>query len=219
MRPRPRPAGAAPVPAPVPGLVRALVSVLVLVLVLALALVLAGCATGKGAVAVGGQYEFIAPHGQQIIHYDPPSSRGKLTGLAGEDLRRPGRTITLNDFPGQVVVINLWGSWCGPCRGEMADLKQLYQSNKARRVTVLGIDLRDTRDQALDFATADKVTYPLIFDQPGRSLASLHGYPRNVTPSTILLDRQHRVAAVYLTAIRVGQLAPVIQQLSAESAG
>jgi thiol-disulfide isomerase/thioredoxin len=177
---------------------------------------LAGCATGKDAAVHGGQYEFIAPRGQQIVSYDPPSSRGVLIGLSGDDLRETGRTIRLTDFPGQIVVINLWGSWCGPCRGEMADLEQLYQSNRALGVTVLGIDLRDTRDQALDFADSVKISYPVIFDPPGRSLAGLHGYPRNVTPSTIVLDRQHRVAAVYLTVVRVGQLAPVVQKLAAE---
>jgi thiol-disulfide isomerase/thioredoxin len=186
--------------------------------VVAALLGLTGCATGKDASVHGGQYEFIAPRGQQIVNYDPPSSRGALVGLSGEDLRRSDHTIGLTDFPGQVVVINLWGSWCGPCRGEMADLEQLYQSNRAKGVTVLGIDLRDTRDQALDFANSVKISYPVIFDQPGRSLASLHGYPRNVTPSTIVLDRQHRVAAVYLTVVRVGQLAPVVQKLTSESA-
>jgi thiol-disulfide isomerase/thioredoxin len=191
-------------------------------LVPALALVLAflgpaGCATGSDAVAKGGQYQFVAPHGQQVIFYDPPSSRGALTTMTGPSLTEPGTQIALSDFPGQVVVINLWGSWCGPCRGEMADLELLYQNTKARGVTVLGIDGRDGQQQALDFATERKVTYPLIFDEFGRSLIGLNGYPRNVVPSTILLDRQHRVAAVYLRPIRISQLTPVVTKLTRES--
>jgi thiol-disulfide isomerase/thioredoxin len=187
-----------------------------LVVLLLATLGLTGCATGKDAVALGGQYQFVAPHGQQIIYYDPPSSRGLLTTLSGQSLTQPDAQIALRDFPGQVVVINLWGSWCGPCRAEVDDLQQLYQNTKAQGVTVLGIDLRDEQNDALDFARERKITYPLIFDQFGRSLTALNGYPRNVVPSTILLDRQHRVAAVYLEAIRISQLAPAVHKLTTE---
>lgn len=192
---------------------RALAAALLLVV-----LGLAGCATGNDAVAKGGQYQFVAPHGKDIIFYDPPSSRGALTTLAGPSLTRPGSQVSLSDFPGQVVAINLWGSWCGPCRGEMDDLELLYQESEPQGVTVLGIDLRDTEQGALDFAHERKITYPLIYDEFGRSLAGLNGYPRNVVPSTILLDRHHRVAAVYLRAIRISQLAPVVHRLATESA-
>ena len=68
------------------------------------------------------------------------------------------------------------------------------------------------QQQALDFATERKVTYPLIFDEFGRSLIGLNGYPRNVVPSTILLDRQHRVAAVYLRPIRIKPTPPPSSQ-------
>jgi thiol-disulfide isomerase/thioredoxin len=183
---------------------------------LAAALALAGCSTGHDAVARGGEFQFVAPHGQMEIRYNPPASRGTVTGLSGESLTEPGRQIGLQDFPGQVVVLNIWGSWCGPCRAEMDDLQQLHQSTASSGVTVLGIDVRDDRSAAEDFVQDRKVTYPSIFDQPGRSLEALHGYPRNTVPSTIVLDRQHRVAAVFLTAIRIGQLAPVVQQLAAE---
>ena len=60
------------------------------------------------------------------------------------------------------------------------------------------------------------ITYPSIFDSPGRSLLALRGFPRNTVPSTIVLDRSHRVAAVFLTAVRVGELLPVVQRVAAE---
>ncbi|MBO0876630.1 MAG: TlpA family protein disulfide reductase, partial [Pseudonocardia sp.] len=160
---------------------------------------------------------FVAPHGQTEIRYGPPADRGAVTGLSGESLTEPGRQIGVQDFPGQVVVLNIWGSWCGPCRAEMDDLQQLHQNTASSGVTVLGIDVRDDRSAAVDFVRDRKVTYPSIFDQPGRSLEALHGYPRNTVPSTIVLDRRHRVAAVFLTAVRIGQLAPVVQQLTAEA--
>lgn len=182
-----------------------------------LALVMSGCATGKDAVAVGGTFSFVAPGGRTQIAYDPPSTRGTVSGLAGDDLLKPGHTIGLADFPNTVVVLNIWGSWCGPCRLEVADLQQTYEATKASRVTVLGIDVRDdVRDAAVDFVRERAITYPSIYDPPGRSLGALRGFPRNTVPATIVLDRAHRVAMVFLGRIRISQLLPVVQRIAAE---
>ena len=179
-------------------------------------LVLTGCASGKDAVAVGGSFSFVAPGGQSIISYDPPEKRGRIDQLAGEDLQRPGHTIGLGDFPGRVVVLNIWGSWCGPCQAEAPDLQQTYDDSKASGVTLLGIDVRDDRDAAADFVRNHNITYPSLFDPPGRSLGALHGFPRNTVPATIVLDRAHRVAAVFLTKVRTSQLLPVVRRIAAE---
>jgi thiol-disulfide isomerase/thioredoxin len=182
-------------------------------------LVLAGCGTGRDAVATGGEFQFVAPGGQTTIHYDPPAQRGALRGLTGESLLEPGRMIGPDDFPGQVVVINIWGSWCGPCRTEMPELQRVYEQNRASGVAFLGIDVRDNRDAAADFLRDRGVAFPSIFDEPGRSLVALRGYPRNTVPSTIVLDRSHRVAAVFLTTVRVSELQPLLTWLAAEPAG
>jgi len=188
------------------------------VLMGALVVILAGCAAGKDAVATGGSFTFVAPGGQSIIFYDPPSARGTVRGLAGQSLLDPTRTISVDDFPGQVVVLNIWGSWCGPCRAEAPDLQQTYQQTRASGVALFGIDVRDDRAAAVDFERDRGITYPSIFDSPGRSLDALRGFPRNTVPSTIVLDRQHRVAAVFLTAIRISQLLPVVRRVAAEPA-
>ena len=185
-------------------------------LLLALA-VSSGCATGTDAVARGGQFEFVSPGGQTKIFYDPPDDRGTVSGISGESLLEPGRTIGVDDFAGKVVVINLWGSWCGPCRSEADDLQHVADATAASGVAVLGVDLRDDRAAAADFVRDRGLTWPSIYDPPGRSLLGLHGYPRNVVPSTIVLDRQHRVAAVFLTELLDADLLPVVQRLAAES--
>ena len=77
--------------------------------------------------------------------------------------------------------------------------------------------MRDDRAAAADFVRDRGLTYPSIFDPPGRSLAQLGGVPRNVVPLTVVLDREHRVAAVYLRSIRVPELIPLVQRLAAES--
>jgi thiol-disulfide isomerase/thioredoxin len=185
---------------------------LVAALALALALV-AGCSGTKDAVASGQDFQFVAPGGQTFITYDPPQARGAVTGITGDSLLRPGRSVGLEEFAGQVVVLNLWGSWCGPCREEVPDLQFVGQQTGA---AVLGIDLRDDRQAATDFLRDRSVTYDSIFDNPGRTLVALSGYPRNAVPSTLVLDKQHRVAAVDLLQIRPSELIPLVQRLQAE---
>lgn len=184
----------------------------------AVLLALADCGIGRGA-APPGTFEFVAPGGQTQLFYDPPESRGVVQGLSGESLLEPVRTIGLDDFPGQVVVLNVWGSWCGPCREEMPAVQMVHEQMRPEGATLLGIDVRDDRDAARDFIRDRGITYPSIYDSPGRSLLALSGFPRNTVPSTIVLDRQHRVAAIRLQPVRVDQLLPVVQRVAAEPAG
>lgn len=185
------------------------------VLALVAILLLAGCSTSQDAVATDNGFTFVAPGGQTTILYEGPD-RGQVTGIAGESLLRPGETVGLDDYAGQVVVLNVWGSWCGPCREEMPDLQ--FVQDSVDGAAVLGLNVRDVRDAAADFVRDRGLTFDSIFDAPGRNLAQLSGYPRNTTPSTLVLDKKHRVAAVYLTRIRVPELIPLVERLAAEPA-
>ncbi|WP_068156112.1 TlpA disulfide reductase family protein [Rhodococcus phenolicus] len=183
--------------------------------------VLTSCATGDDAVATGGTFDFVSPGGQTRIFYDPPSERGTLGDLSGEDLMNEGRTLSLADYEGQVVVLNVWGQWCAPCRSEVGDLEQVYESTKDLGVQFLGINVRDNqRDKAQDFVVDNKVGYPSIYDPAMRSLLALgRNYPTSVVPTTVVLDRDHRVAAVFLTELLVEDLQPVVERIAAEPAG
>lgn len=187
-----------------------------LAVALAALVVLAGCSATKDAVATGNTFEFVAPGGRTEITYDDPATRGAIATLTGPSLTDAGRSVGLENYPGRVVVINIWGSWCGPCRTEAPDLEFVQQQTAALGATVLGIDVRDDRQAATDFVRDRGLTYDSIFDDSGRSLANLGGVPRNVVPLTIVLDRQHRVAAVYLQPIRVPVLVPLVRKLAAE---
>ena len=183
---------------------------------LALTLLLAGCATGTDAVARGGTFEFVSPGGKTDIVYDPPASRGTVGDVSGESLTEPGTTVSLARYAGQVVVLNIWGSWCGPCRSEAADLVRVAEATASHGVQVIGINVRDSRAAGGDFARDFGLTYPSIFDPPGRTLFALKGIPRSVVPLTIVLDRHHRVAAVFLHAVHVQDLQPVVQRIATE---
>ncbi|OZG29782.1 protein disulfide reductase [Williamsia sp. 1138] len=179
------------------------------------ALVLVGCGTGDDAVRQGDSFEFVSPGGQTAIFYDPPDSRGQVGELMGPDLLDDTATIRLSDFAGQVVVINVWGSWCGPCRGEAPALEQVYEQTKDSGVAFLGIDFRDRKQSGRDFVTDRGVTYPSIYDYDGRTLATLTT-PTSVVPTTVVLDRRHRAAAVYLRAITADELRQRVERIAAE---
>jgi thiol-disulfide isomerase/thioredoxin len=191
--------------------------VLALVSLLAALAAAAGCSTGTDAVAQGGTFEFVAPGGKTDIFYDPPESRRQPGELVGPSLADSSKTLSLNDFGGQIVVVNVWGQWCGPCRGEITELQKVYDTAHPDGVAFLGIDVRDNRDAARDFVVDRKVTYPSIYDPAMRTMIAFGGkFPTTVIPSTLVLDRQHRVAAVLLRELLAGDLMPIVQRLAAE---
>jgi thiol-disulfide isomerase/thioredoxin len=184
----------------------------------AVAGLLVGCSHGDDAVAQGGTFEFVSPGGKTDIVYDPPDHRGRPGPVSGPELMDPARTVSVDDFTGKVVVINVWGQWCGPCRAEASALQQVYDGTRANGVAMLGIDVRDNNRQAAqDFVKDRKVTFPSIYDPAMRTMIAFGGkYPTSVIPSTLVLDRSHRVAAVFLRELLAEDLQPVVQRIAAE---
>jgi thiol-disulfide isomerase/thioredoxin len=178
----------------------------------------AGCSSGDDAVAQGGTFEFVAPGGKTDIFYDPPDHRGRPGPVAGPDLMDPARTLSVDDFAGKLVVINVWGQWCGPCRAEVTQLQRVYDATRADGVAFLGIDVRDNNRQAAQDFVADRhVTYPSIYDPAMRTMIAFGGkYPTTVIPSTLVLDRRHRVAAVFLRELLAEDLQPVVVRVALE---
>jgi peroxiredoxin len=185
-------------------------------LLAAVLVLLAGCSGGKDAVVTGGTFTFVSPGGQIDITY-PEAQRQKAPTLSGDDLMNEGKQLSLEDFPGKPMVINLWGQWCGPCRAEAPELENASKQMTPLGAQLIGLDLRDpSRQAAQDFVHDRQITYPSIWDPSGRVLLQLTGYPRNIIPSTIVLDKQHRVAAVFLRDVLATDLMPMVRQLLAE---
>ncbi|MFT4087352.1 MAG: TlpA disulfide reductase family protein, partial [Gordonia sp. (in: high G+C Gram-positive bacteria)] len=159
-------------------------------------------------------FQFVSPGGKTVITYDPPSSRKKIGKVSGDALLGDG-TIDLESYRGKVVVVNVWASWCAPCRKEFAELESVYDETKDLGVQFIGINFRDNRSDAQDFVQNRKVPYPSIYDYGGQTLATL-GVPVGAVPTTVVLDRELRPAAVYLKAVTEEELAKQVRRVAAE---
>lgn len=171
----------------------------------------------------GETFSFHSPGGQVEIFYDE-EERAPLEDFSGDSLMEPGTEISLSDFEGQIVVLNAWGQWCAPCRAEVDDLEEVQQhlsqpgENGEPVGTVLGINVRDPQPEiARDFVRDNGVTYPSIYDPPFRTAGALGGIPTSVIPTTVVLDKQHRPAAVFLREISAQDVIDVTDRLAAEA--
>ncbi|MCK7637446.1 TlpA disulfide reductase family protein [Corynebacterium pygosceleis] len=178
-----------------------------------------GCSTGgdgDAPAATVETFQFASPGGALEILY-PEDERRPVTPFSGESLKEPGETISLSDYDGQVVVLNAWGQWCGPCRTESDDLQLVHETIREHGGTVLGINVRDyTPEISRDFMEDNGLTYPSLYDPPFKTAAALGGVPASVIPTTIVLDKQHRPAAVFLREITADDILAVTGPLLEE---
>ena len=179
----------------------------------AAAVLLSGCSSASDE---GGLFAFHSPGGQVELFY-PQEERKPLPDFSGESLMEPGSEISLSDFDGEVVVLNAWGQWCAPCRAEVDDLQEVQEAIEGFG-TVLGINVRDhNADIARDFIKDNGVTYPSLYDPPFKTAAFLGGVPSSVIPTTIVLDTQHRPAAVFLREITAQEIIDLAKTLHQEA--
>lgn len=180
--------------------------------------VLAGCSADPNSVAeqarTGDRKGYVSGDGtsEQI----PPGDRGEPVRLAGATI--DGGTFDLaGDAKGKVVVVNVWGSWCPPCVAETPDLQRTWsQLEPGGQVQFLGINFREGRAAGQAFASKAGVTFPSLSDQPGIQLLNLQG-KAPTTPSTLVLDRQHRIAARVNGPVNESLLKGLVADVVAES--
>ncbi|WP_295625164.1 TlpA disulfide reductase family protein [uncultured Corynebacterium sp.] len=187
---------------------------------IALTASLAACSddtVGHDAVAIGGTFQFSTPGGQTVVEY-APEERAPVADVYGESLMEEGEEIHLSDFDGEMVVLNAWGQWCAPCRSESDDLQAVHEKMQAEDIgTMLGINVRDNVISApRDFVEDNGLTYPSIYDPPFVNAAALGGIPASVIPTTVILDREHRPAVVFLKEVSQTELWDAVSRVAAE---
>ena len=163
---------------------------------------LAGCSVLSGPDdATGGA----------IVQVDQADRRGPVD-IAGSTLQ--GDELDLADLRGEVVVLNVWGSWCVPCRTEAPRLQEASETIAAEFV---GLSFEDLPDNARAFEDQLGITYPTIADDAGQVLA-LGRYAPTAAPTTYVLDRLGRVAAVLTGEVKsLTTLEDLVEQVASEN--
>lgn len=154
----------------------------------------------------------IAVAAMVVVTGGEPACTDRLPGvrqgvcLAEPDARRPApdearpvlgqdTTVSLGDHVGDVVVLNFWASWCGPCRREQPELNEAAAALEELGVTFLGVNVQDdSSTNALAHEAEFAIPYPSIEDPAAQYAARFSGIGPRTLPSTVLVDRQGRVA-------------------------
>lgn len=177
-------------------------------------LVLSGCSDEPNSIAeqarAGDDKNYIAGDGS--VSAVAPAQRETVIDLAGTTLE--GEPWTSAEARGEVLVINVWGSWCGPCIAEAEDLETVYSefTEADEPVQFIGVNDRDSVPTALAFQEAKGVSYPSLEDDGGQTLLDLQGLA-NARPSTLVLDPEGQVAARVLGQVDDSTLRALVQDV------
>ncbi|MFD3945903.1 TlpA family protein disulfide reductase [Streptomyces sp. NPDC058579] len=184
---------------------------------LSAALALSACSSdSNGKSGGGGGTNFVTNTGG--ISTVAKGERTAPNKIAGETLE--GEKLDVADLKGKVVVLNAWGSWCGPCRAEAAHFAKVANDLKGKGVEFVGLNTRDfNKQQAITFEENYEVPYPSLYDPAGKVI--LNGFPKGTLnlqaiPSTVVLDKDGKIAARALMALDEKKLRSMIEPLLAE---
>jgi thiol-disulfide isomerase/thioredoxin len=171
---------------------------------IAIALVLTSC--GGGGTS-SSQESFVSGNG--AVTYIQPEKRVEAPALSGMTLSGTNYTYSV----GKVAVVNVWASWCSPCRAEAPTLAAL--ANKYSDVAFIGILTRDNPATAEAFQRRFSLPYPTLIDDS--LLIGFKGsLPANAIPSTVLIDKAGKVAARISGVVTVASLSDLIERVSGE---
>ncbi|MFE2183612.1 TlpA family protein disulfide reductase [Streptomyces sp. NPDC059455] len=173
-------------------------------------------ACGGGGTS-GGSADTKFVQGKGGVDTVAEENRKDAPQLSGKTLE--GKPLDVADYKGKIVVLNVWGSWCAPCRAEASNLAKVAKDTKAKGVQFIGINTRDSnRAPALRFEKEYGVDYPSLYDPIGKLMLRFPKGSLNpqAIPSTIVLDREGRIAARALTPLSEERLRTMVTPLIAE---
>lgn len=187
----------------------ALVTLVVLVLA-----ALAGCSTDSAGrdSQTGSENGYVG--GDQQLTRVAVKDRVPAPVISGPSVNGRGTVSSAGDR-GKVIVVNIWGSWCPPCRREAPDLQAASRAT-ADTARFIGIDSRDPGKAAPKaFLRAFKITYPSIYDPDGSEVVKFSHLPPSAIPSTLVIDEQGRVAVRILGTISKDTMIDIIHDTAA----
>lgn len=153
--------------------------------------------------------------GAKSLTQVPPAERKAAPEAKGAELGGDGEVST-TDYAGKVVVMNVWGSWCNPCRAEAPDLEAASIETK-KIAQFVGLNTRDAaQEPAMAFVRAVKITYPSIYDPTGAVLLNFaDDLPPTLVPSTLIIDKEGRIAVRIVGPISKITLVTLIEEVAA----
>lgn len=184
----------------------------------ALVLGAAACSEDPNSVAAqakaGDQKGYIS--GDGTVETIRVADRGEPVELEGELVT--GGSWDSAARRGKVVVVNVWGSWCAPCVAEAPELQEAWEGfeQAAAPVEFIGIDFREGPDRGTAFLRRAGITYPSLSDESGVLILALQGKAPTV-PTTLVLDREGRIAARVNGPVSAGTLRGLVDDVVAES--
>jgi thiol-disulfide isomerase/thioredoxin len=176
------------------------------------AVLLAGCSGSSGFVDTSsGSQRFVAGDGSGA--FLPEAKRSLAPVLTGRSVH--GAELDTSAYAGKVVVLNVWGSWCAPCKHEQPALERAWTATKALGVQFVGINVRDSSEVAPQrHVERFGVTYPSFFDPKSQLVARFRGV--QAIPSTLVLDRKGRLAARVYGEVGYDDLVALVRRVAAE---
>lgn len=180
-----------------------------LVMAASLVVLVAGCGGPKTDGTQGG---YLSGTGDNKIVQIPAADRKKAPVFAGNDLN--GTPISTAGWAGKTVVVNLWGSWCPPCRAEAPALDAVARALKSKGVEFLGIAVREDAQTTLAFDRKHNISYPSISDTTGAQvLGFAASLPSAAIPTTWIIDSKGRVAARIIDRTTEATLTALIEDV------
>ncbi|HEX6325495.1 MAG TPA: redoxin domain-containing protein [Jiangellaceae bacterium] len=151
----------------------------------------------------------------------PPGDREPAPEFGGPLLGQDGAEFNLADARGEIVVLNVWGSWCPPCREEAPALQAIHEEFAGDGVRFVGVNTRDyNTTDALRFEEEFGITYPSVVDTDGRRLLAFRDtLPPNAIPTTLVIDQAGNLAARVLGEVTETTLRELIGDVLAEAPG